>query len=91
MKKEGEKKQLHRMAKVNNFLDMWQHSQKLHAAKKESCDQTKQMTAVRYISDTEVILQAIRSVFQHDGAAVFEVSERSPLPRALSAKNCPGE
>jgi len=48
------------------------------------------MTAVGYISDTEEIIKASSSLFQHDGAAAFKLSERSPLPPALSAKNLPG-
>jgi hypothetical protein len=30
------------------------------------------------------------SVFQHDGVAVFKLSESSPLPPALSTKDLPG-
>jgi len=30
------------------------------------------------------------SLFQHDGAAAFILSERSPLPQPLSAKDLPG-
>jgi len=48
------------------------------------------MTAVEYISDTEEIIKASWSLFQHDGAAAFKLSERSPLPPALSAKDLPG-
>jgi len=48
------------------------------------------MTAVGYISDTEESIKASWSHFQHDGAAAFKLSERSPLPPALSAKNLPG-
>jgi len=48
------------------------------------------MTAVRYISDTEEIVKALWSLFQHHGTAAFILSERSPLPPALSAKNLPG-
>jgi hypothetical protein len=48
------------------------------------------MTAVGYISDMEVMIKASWSLFQHDGAAAFTLSERSPLPPALSAKNLPG-
>jgi len=48
------------------------------------------MTAVGYISDTEESIKASWSLFQHDGAAAFELSERSPLPPALSAKDLPG-
>jgi len=49
------------------------------------------MTAVGYISDTEEIVKASWSVFHHDGAAAFKLSERSPLPPASSAKDLPGE
>jgi len=48
------------------------------------------MTAVGSISDTEEIVKASWSLFQHDGAAAFGLSERSPLPPALSAKDLPG-
>jgi hypothetical protein len=48
------------------------------------------MTAVEYISDTEEIVKASWSLFQHDGEAAFKLSERSPLPPALSAKYLPG-
>jgi len=78
------------MAKVHKFLEMWQGSQNLRAAQKESHAQNKQLTAVGYILDTEVILKASWSFFQHDGAAAFKLSERSPLPAALSANDLPG-
>jgi hypothetical protein len=90
MKKEAEEKKLHRMAKVHDFLEMWQGSQNLRATQKESRAQNKQMTAVGYISDTEEIVKSSWSLFQHDGAAAFKLSERSPLPPALSAKDLPG-
>jgi hypothetical protein len=90
MKKEVEERKLHRMAKVHDFLEMWQGSQNLHATQKESRAQNKQMTAVGYISDTEESVKAPCSLFQHDGAAAFKLSERSPLPPALSAKDLPG-
>jgi len=48
------------------------------------------MTAVESISDTEEIVKASCSNIQHDGAAAFKLSERSPLPPALSAKDLPG-
>jgi hypothetical protein len=38
----------------------------------------------------EEIVKASWSQFQHDGAAAFKLSERSPLPPALSAKDLPG-
>ena len=90
MKKEAEERKLHRMAKVHNFLKMWQGSQNIRATQKESRAQNKQMTAVGYVSDTEEIIKAPWSLFQHDGAAAFKLSERSPLPPALSAKDLPG-
>jgi len=46
------------MAKIHNFLEMWQGSQNLCAIQKESRAQNKQMTAVGYISDTEEIAKA---------------------------------
>jgi hypothetical protein len=73
------------MAKVHDFLEMWQGSQNLRATQKESRAQNKQMTAVGYISDTEEIVKSSWSLCQHDGAAVLKLSERSPLPPALSA------
>jgi hypothetical protein len=90
MKKEAEERKLHTMAKVHDFLEIWQGSQNLCATQKESCAQNKQMTAIGYISDTEEIIKACWSLFQHDGGAAFKLSERSPLPPALSAKDLPG-
>jgi len=48
------------------------------------------MTAIGYISDTEESVIASWSLFQHDGAAAFKLSERSSLPPALSAKDPTG-
>jgi len=90
MKKEVEERKLRRMAKVHDILEMWQDSQNLRATHKEHCAQNKQMTAVGYISDMEEIVKASWSLFQHDGAAAFKLSERSPLPPPLSAKDLPG-
>jgi len=90
MMKEVEERKLHRMAKVHNFLEMWQGSQNVHATQKESHAQIKQMTALGYISDTQETIKASWSNFQHDGAAAFKLSETSPLPPALSAKDLPG-
>jgi len=69
---------------------MWQGCQNLRAPQKESRAPNKQMTAVGYISDTEEIVKASWSLFQHDGAAAFKLTERSPLPPALSAKDLSG-
>ena len=78
------------MAKVHDFLEMWQGSQNLRATQKETRAQNKQITAVGYISDTEEIVKASWSLVQHDGAAASKLSERSPLPPALSAKDLLG-
>jgi len=90
LSKEVEEWILHRMAKVNNFLEMWQSSHRLYATQKESRTQNKQMTAVGYISDTEQIIKASWSNFQHDGDAALKSSERSLSPPALSAKDLRG-
>jgi len=90
MKQEAEERKLHRMAKVHDFLEMWQGSQNQLATQKESRAENKQRTAIGYISDTEEIVEASLSLFQPDGAAAFKLSERSPLPPALSAKDLPG-
>jgi len=89
MKKEAEERKSHRIAKVHHFLEMWQGSQNLHATQKESHAQNRQKTALGYISHTEEIVKASCSLSQHDGAAAFKLSERSPLPPALSAKDLP--
>jgi len=90
MQKEAEESTLHRMAKVHDFLEMWQGSQNLHATQKESCTQSKLMTAVENISDTEEIVKASWSLSEHDGAAAFKLSERSPFPSAVSANDLRG-
>jgi len=46
IKKEAEERKLHRMAKVHDFLEMWQGSQNLRATQKESRPQNKLITAV---------------------------------------------
>jgi len=78
------------MAKIHDFLKMWQGSQNLHATQKESWAQNKQMTAIGYISDTEEIVKESWSLFQQAGPAAFKLSEISPLPPALSPKDLPG-
>jgi len=89
MKKEAEDRKLHRMAKVHDFLEMWQGSQNLCATQKASRARNKQMTAVGYISDTEEIVNTFLSLIQRDCAAAFGLSERSQLPPPLSAKDLP--
>ena len=90
MKREAEARQLTRMAKVHDILEMWQGGQNLVAMQDESHTQRKQRTAIGCISDTEEIIRASKLLFQHDGVAAFTLSERSPLPPALSAKGLPG-
>jgi len=90
MKKEAEGRKLHRMAKVHDFMEMWQGSQNLHAIQKKSHAQNKRMTAVGYILDTEEMVNTFWSLFQHDGAVAFKLSERCPLPPPLSVKENPG-
>jgi hypothetical protein len=90
MQKEEEERTLRRMAKVHDFLELWQGCQNLCATQKESRTQNKQMTAMGYISDTEAIVKASKSLFQHDGVAAFKLSERSPWPPPLAAKDLRG-
>jgi hypothetical protein len=90
MKLEAEARKLHQMGKVHDFLEMWQGSQNVGAMQKESHTQNKQMTTIGYISDMEEIVIASWSLIQHDGVAAFKLSERSPWPPALSAKDLPG-
>jgi len=90
MKNDRDERTLHRMAKVHNVLVMWQGSQNICATQKESCTWNKKMTAIEYILDPEGMVKASRSLFQHDGAAAFKLSERSPLPPPSAAKDLPG-
>jgi len=90
MKKEAEQRQLGRLAKVHDFSEVWEGSQNLCATQIESRAQDKQTTAVGYFLDTEEIIKASWSHFHHDGAAAFKLSERSPLPPPLAAKDLCG-
>jgi len=63
MKTQAEERKLQRMAKVHDFLEMWQGSQNLRATQKESRARNKQMIAVGYISDTEAIVKASWPLF----------------------------
>jgi hypothetical protein len=91
MEKLVEERNVHRMAKVYDFVEMWKGSRILHTTQKESCTQNKQLTAVRYISDLQEIVKAPWSLFKYEGAAAFKLSEGSPLRPALPAKDLPGE
>jgi len=89
MKKEAEEWKLPRMAKVHNFLQMWQGSQHLRATQKESRAPNQWMTAVGYIADTEEIVKSSCPPLYHDSAAAFKLLERSPWPLASSAMDLP--
>jgi hypothetical protein len=90
MKKEAEERKQHRMGMVHDFLEMLQDSQRLCTTQKDSCAPNIQMTTVRYISDTQEIAGASWSLFPHDCASAFPLSESSPLPPPLSAKDLSG-
>ena len=90
IKREVEDRTLHRMAMVHDFSEMWQGSQDLCTTQNESRTRNMQMTPVRYISDTEKVIKASSSYSQHDGVAIFKLSERSPVPPALAANHLPG-
>jgi hypothetical protein len=68
------------------MYDIWQGSQDVCATETESSSQNIQMMAVGCISDTEDIVKASWSNFQHHGAAAFTLSEGSPLISALPIK-----
>jgi len=57
------------MVNVHDFWAMRAGSQNSNATLQESRTQKKQMTAVGYISDTEEIIKASWSNFQHNGVA----------------------
>ena len=88
--KEADEKKLSSMAKVHKILKMLHVTPNLCATQKESCAHNRKVTAVAYISDTEEIVKVSWSLFQHGGVTAFKLSERSPLPPALSAKDLPG-
>jgi len=90
IQREADGKMLHWMAKIHDIFEMWHGSHDLPATQKESHAHNIQMTPVGYISNTEKILKASWSNFQHDGVAAFKFSQKSPVPPALSEKNCPG-
>jgi hypothetical protein len=67
----ADERHMHKMAKVHDFLVMWEGSQSLHATQKKLHIENDQVTAVGYISDIEEIVKAAWSLFKHDGVAVF--------------------
>jgi len=76
MKAEVDERKFQWLAKVHDFLEMWQGSQNQHATQKESRARNKQMTTVGHISVTKEIVKASWTLFQHDGVAAFKLSER---------------
>jgi len=91
MTKESEERKSHRLAKVCHVVEMRQGWQNPHATQKGSCAQNTMTTDMAYISDTEEIIKALWSLFQHEGPAAFISSEWSLLSPSLSAKDHPGE
>jgi len=87
---EGEERKLLSMARVHNNFEMWQGSQNIHATLTASCGQNKQMTAVGYIAHTKQVIKASWSNFQHHGVAALTLSDKSPLPPAVSGKDIHG-
>jgi hypothetical protein len=71
IKKTAEQNKLHRMAKVNAILEMWQGSENLYSPQKAVHAQNAQMTAMGHISDTEETAKSCWSAIQHDSAAAF--------------------
>ena len=63
------------MAKVHDLLETLQDSQYVCAAQRKCHIENNLITAVGYISDTEEIIKASLSLFQHDCVAAFELSE----------------
>jgi hypothetical protein len=86
LKPEGEESKFHRKAKVHNFLEMWQRSQKFRATRRDSPTRSREIAAVGFISGTEESINPSWTNFQHDGSAAFKSSKRSPQPPALPAK-----
>jgi hypothetical protein len=72
---EAKEQTLHKIAKVDNFLYMWQGRQNLGDIQKESGAHIEQMTAIGYLSDMEDIVNASWSLFHRGGAAACELSE----------------
>ena len=64
MKRQAEETTLQRLAKAHDILEMWQGSQLLWATQTKSRAQNTQITAKRYIPDTEEIVKAFWSLFQ---------------------------
>jgi hypothetical protein len=78
------------MAKVHDFLEMWQGSEILCSTQKAACTQNPQMTAMGYILDTEETVQSCWPAFEHAGSAAFQLTEKSPLPPTLLQIDLPG-
>jgi len=90
MNREAEERKLETLAKVHDFLEMWQGSQNLLATQNESRAQNKHMAAVGYFLDLEEIIKASWSQFEYDAAAAFKSLASSPSPPEISAKVLPG-
>jgi len=71
------------MAKVHDFLEMWQDSENLWATQKALYHWNKQITTMGYISDKKQTVKLSWSAFEHDGIAGVKMTEKSPLPPSL--------
>jgi len=86
LRREAEERKLHLMAKVDYFFEMWQGSRNFSATQKEFHAENKQITPVEYISDSEEIMKAIWSNFQHISVAAFNLLGWLPMVSALFAQ-----
>jgi len=83
-------RQLHRMAKVHDILEIWEGTQNLRAIPKKSHTENNQIQTIGYISDSKEIVKGSWAHCQHDGAASSQLMDTSHLPPALSQKHLPG-
>jgi hypothetical protein len=77
LKREIEERTLHRMAKIQNVVEMWKGCQHLHDTLTESHTEDTRMTAIGYILDAEEIVTTSWTNFQLPGAAALKLSEKS--------------
>ena len=73
-KKVAAQSNLYQMAKVNDFLVIWQGSENLYTIQKTLHTQNKHMTAMGYIPDTVEIVRVSWLAFKHDGVAAFKLT-----------------
>jgi hypothetical protein len=76
------------VAKVDDYLKMWQGSNNLCDTQMESNFQIRQMTAVGYISDSKQIVIPSSSNFTHDDVAVMKLSEKLHRHQLYLQRTC---